>query len=125
MHWRPHRAGGTSSCLLLRTMGLVSSRWKTMGREYRPRYEREFCNRFSQLSRRELDWAWRLWRGGGRKSGGDWRGVIPGTKGGGEGFSCLRHYRKKRRKEERVLREKDENTFCCGWGGGGTKQGRE
>jgi len=29
---------------------------ETMGREYRPQYERKFCNRFSQLSRRELDW---------------------------------------------------------------------
>src|SRR5216683_410172 len=55
-------------------MGFVSSRWKTMGREFRQRCEKRSFSLFSRQSRREQDWGWRLWRGAWPNSAGQWIG---------------------------------------------------
>src|SRR5260370_41009730 len=101
MHWTPRRAGGMSWSLLIRTMELVFSRWKTMGREYRQPCEKRFSSLSSRQNRREQDWAWRLWLAERPGSGAREIGRVPGGRGGGRRSTGRSRGEKQGRDEKR------------------------
>src|SRR5260370_35308518 len=101
MHWKPRRAGDRSPCLLLLTMGLVFSRWKTMGREYRRRCEKRFSSLSSRQSRREQDWGWRLWLDAWPSLAATWIGGAPWGRGAARDSASRCRWKKQGKNEVR------------------------